>query len=64
MHVVQMRMLRRMCAHTRRVKIQHEDIQSKVGVASVVEMIERSKIEFGHVEEMRGCTSEEVRKVG
>lgn len=39
-----MRMLRWICEHTRRDKIRNEDIQDKVGVASVVGKM-RSEIE-------------------
>lgn len=39
-----MRMLRWICGHTGRDKIRNEDIQDKVGVASVVDKM-RSEIE-------------------
>ncbi|KAG5584152.1 hypothetical protein H5410_044586 [Solanum commersonii] len=42
--VVEMRMLRWICGHTGRDKIRNEDIQDKVGVASVVDKM-RSEIE-------------------
>ncbi|WMV25610.1 hypothetical protein MTR67_018995 [Solanum verrucosum] len=50
MHVAKMRMLRWMCGHTRFDKIRSEDIQNKVGVASMVNKMREARLKwFGYV---------------
>ncbi|KAG5610951.1 hypothetical protein H5410_022232 [Solanum commersonii] len=50
MHVAKMRMLSWMCGHTRCDKIRSEDIQSKVGVASMVNKMREVRLKwFGYV---------------
>ncbi|XP_070018806.1 uncharacterized protein [Nicotiana sylvestris] len=50
MKVVEMRMLRWMCRHTRKDKIMNEVIMDKVGVESVEDKLRESRLRwFGHV---------------
>ncbi|KAG5575700.1 hypothetical protein H5410_055834 [Solanum commersonii] len=50
MHIVEMRMLRWMCGHTRSDKIRNEVIREKVGGASVVDKLREARLRwFGHM---------------
>jgi len=50
MRVVEMRMVRWMCGHTRRDKIRNEVIRDKIGVKSIEDKIRDIKLRcFGHI---------------
>jgi len=44
MSVVEMRMLRWMCGNTRRDNVRNEDIRTKIGVASIEEMMRENRL--------------------
>src|SRR6187551_457448 len=49
--VAEMRMLRWFCGHTRRDRIQNEDIRDRVGVAPIEEKLTQHRLRwFGHVQ--------------
>ncbi|KAM1663779.1 hypothetical protein ACFXTN_039405 [Malus domestica] len=61
MGVAEMRMLRGMYGHTRKDKIENEDIQGKVGVAKIEGNMRENRFRwFGHVQ--RRPTDAPVRK--
>ncbi|KAL3328216.1 hypothetical protein AABB24_035713 [Solanum stoloniferum] len=61
MHIVEMKMLRWMCGHTRSDRIRNEDIRDKVGQAFVVDKMRKARLRwFRHVK--RRCIDTLVRK--
>jgi len=49
--VVEMRMLRWMCSHTRRDRVRNEDIRDRVGVAPIEEKLVQHRLRwFGHTQ--------------
>ncbi|XP_060178155.1 uncharacterized protein LOC132608100 [Lycium barbarum] len=61
LEVAEMRMLRSMCEHTRRDRIQNEVIRDKMGVAPVVDKIQEERLRwFGHVQQR--CVDAPVRR--
>ncbi|XP_009779407.1 uncharacterized protein LOC142163472 [Nicotiana tabacum] len=62
MSVVEMRMLRWMCVHTRKDKIKYEIIRDKVGVAAVEDKLRELRVEmvWAYEDERHRCLGQEV----
>jgi hypothetical protein len=53
MSVVEMRMLRWICSHTRKNRIRNDDIRDKLGVAQIQEKLVQHRLRwFGHIQRM------------
>ena len=51
--VVEMRMLRWMCGHTRKDQVRNDDIHDRVGVAPIEEKLVQHRLRwFGHIQHM------------